>query len=195
MRWTSSSCPALRAARRSCTAVSVPEAPAPITATRQGARERSVTRSTDEVIYKVYRISRESGGQGKKAVAWDLGGRMKRQGDPRKRMSFAVIAALLLAALAATLGTGAATAQSPLPGGLGGSTAKDNPPPSDTGDLPVDPAWLANTLTRASTTSSVQNNLAPGAIDNRNQALTAWRDANAAAKAGKRKPPSPLARP
>src|SRR3954463_3921973 len=56
----------------------------------------------------------------------------------------------------------------------------------DPGDLPVNPEWLANTLTRASTTTSVQNNLAPRAVARRDAALAAYRAA---------KNPSPLARP
>ena len=35
------------------------------------------------------------------------------------------------------------------------------------GDLPIDPQWLANTLQRATTTTSVQNNTIPGAIQRR----------------------------
>ncbi|MEA2295624.1 MAG: hypothetical protein QOE86_3263, partial [Solirubrobacteraceae bacterium] len=35
------------------------------------------------------------------------------------------------------------------------------------GDLPVDPQWLANTLERASTTTSVKNNLTDDAIKRR----------------------------
>src|SRR3954466_15162366 len=58
--------------------------------------------------------------------------------------------------------------------------------PGDPGDLPVNPEWLSNTLTRASTTTSVQNNLAEGAIARRDAALAAYRSA---------KNPSPLAKP
>src|SRR3954453_14720223 len=68
-------------------------------------------------------------------------------------------------------------------------------PPSDTGDLPVNPEWLSNTLTRASTTTSVQNNLIDGAIANRDKALIAYKAAKARAKQGKGKAPSPLSRP
>src|SRR3954454_21172968 len=56
----------------------------------------------------------------------------------------------------------------------------------DPGDLPVNPEWLSNTLTRASTTTSVQNNLADRAVARRDAALAAYRRA---------KNPSPLARP
>src|SRR4051794_41758317 len=60
------------------------------------------------------------------------------------------------------------------------------PDPGDPGDLPVNPEWLSNTLARASTTTSVQNNLADGAAARRDTALVAYRRA---------KNPSPLARP
>src|SRR5437660_474706 len=63
--------------------------------------------------------------------------------------------------------------------------AAQNPDP---GDLPIDPQWLANTLQRASTTTSVQNNLIPGAIERRDKAIADWKAA----------PPStrdPLAKP
>src|SRR5947208_354494 len=59
-------------------------------------------------------------------------------GARRRRASALAAGAALLAALAAAHG---AAAQSP-----------------DPGDLPVDPQWLSNTLSRASTTTSVQNN-------------------------------------
>src|SRR3954469_13440053 len=81
----------------------------------------------------------------------------------RRRLAGAVMTTLALAAPAG------AAAQSP-----------------DPGDLPVNPEWLAHTLTRASTTTSVQNNLAEGAIARRDAALAAYRSA---------KNPSPLARP
>src|SRR3954466_13068029 len=58
--------------------------------------------------------------------------------------------------------------------------------PGDPGDLPVNPEWLSNTLTRASTTTSVQNNLADGAVPRRDAALAAYKRA---------RNPSPLARP
>jgi hypothetical protein len=58
------------------------------------------------------------------------------------------------------------------------------------GDLPVDPQWLANTLERASTTTSVKNNLTDDAIKRRDDAKAAY---EAALKAGKK--PSPLSKP
>jgi hypothetical protein len=105
---------------------------------------------------------------------------MKRQGVLRPRLwrtgvaIFAVIAVIALGAVAA----------------LGQA-----PSPSDTGDLPVNPEWLANTLTRASTTTSVQNNLLDGAIQNRDKALAEYKAARARAKTGKGKPPTPLSKP
>src|SRR4051812_23024889 len=60
------------------------------------------------------------------------------------------------------------------------------PDPGDPGDLPVNPEWLSNTLSRASTTTSVQNNLADGVVARRDAALAAYKRA---------KDPSPLARP
>src|SRR3954453_17794394 len=68
-------------------------------------------------------------------------------------------------------------------------------PPSDTGDLPVNPEWLSNTLTRASTTTSVQNNLIDGAIAKRDKALAESKAAKAKARGGKGKQPSPLSKP
>src|SRR3954467_2649782 len=103
---------------------------------------------------------------------------MKRQGVPRRRLgrlSGAIFAVLAVLA-------------------IGGSAASGQAPP-DTGDLPVNPEWLANTLTRASTTTSVQNNLTDGAIENRDKALAAYKAAKARAKKGKGKAPSPLSKP
>src|SRR3954463_8989793 len=102
---------------------------------------------------------------------------MTRQGVLRRRLGRTVGAIVLSLALGSTPASGQAQ------------------PPSDTGDLPVDPAWLSNTLTRASTTTSVKNNLADGAVERRNQAVAEWKQAKADAQAGKRKPPTPLAKP
>src|SRR4051795_4181795 len=86
----------------------------------------------------------------------------------RRRSAGAGLAALVIAGTAA----GAAHGQAPDPG--------------DPGDHPVNPEWLSNTLSRASTTTSVQNNLADGAAARRDAALAAYRAA---------KNPSPLAKP
>src|SRR3954467_5902979 len=86
----------------------------------------------------------------------------------RRRSAWAGLVALVIAGTAA----GRANGQGPDPG--------------DPGDLPVNPEWLSNTLSRASTTTSVQNNLADGAVPRRDAALAAYRRA---------RNPSPLARP
>jgi hypothetical protein len=81
----------------------------------------------------------------------------------------------------------------PVPGGgSGGSTGTSTTSstnPLDPGDLPINPEWLANTLERASTTTSVKNNTLPEAIDRRDQAIAAWKDAIAHGH------PNPLAKP
>jgi len=63
------------------------------------------------------------------------------------------------------------------------------------GDLPISPEWLANTLGRATSIGSVQNNLTPGAIERRDAAVAAWKAAQAAYKAGSAAQPDPLAKP
>jgi hypothetical protein len=63
------------------------------------------------------------------------------------------------------------------------------------GDLPIDPQWLANTLGHATHLGSVQNNTIPGAIERRDAAVTAWKAAQAAFKAGTGAQPNPLAKP
>ncbi|MCW2991561.1 MAG: hypothetical protein JWM73_2155 [Solirubrobacterales bacterium] len=65
----------------------------------------------------------------------------------------------------------------------------------DAGDLPLDPQWLSNTIQRASTTSSVQNNPIPGAIERRDKAIADWKAAQTAFDAGKGRQPNPLAKP
>src|SRR6478735_5305946 len=65
----------------------------------------------------------------------------------------------------------------------------------DGGDLPLNPEWLSNTLQRATTTTSVQNNAIPGAIARRDKAVAEWRAAQNAFAAGTGKRPSPLAKP
>jgi hypothetical protein len=77
---------------------------------------------------------------------------------------------------------------SPTDPGSGGGDSQTNP--LDPGDLPINPEWLANTLSRASTTTSVKNNTLPEAIERRDQAVAAWKDAVAHGKA-----PNPLAKP
>src|SRR3954453_20565855 len=65
----------------------------------------------------------------------------------------------------------------------------------DTGDLPIDPQWLVNTLGRATAPGEVKNNTIDGAIARRDKATAEWRAAQAAYKAGKRRQPDPLAKP
>src|ERR1044072_6320031 len=50
------------------------------------------------------------------------------------------------------------------------------------GDLPLNPEWLANTLTRATTTTSVKNNTSPETIARRDQAVAQWKAAVAQAQ-------------
>ena len=49
--------------------------------------------------------------------------------------------------------------------GSSGSSSDSSTNPLDPGDLPINPEWLANTLERASTTTSVKNNTLPEAIE------------------------------
>jgi hypothetical protein len=63
------------------------------------------------------------------------------------------------------------------------------------GDLPINPAWLANTLGRAVNIGSVKNNVTDGAIANRDKAVAEWKAAQAAFKAGTGPQPDPLAKP
>jgi hypothetical protein len=63
------------------------------------------------------------------------------------------------------------------------------------GDLPINPAWLANTLGRAVDIGSVKNNLTDGAIANRDKAVAEWKAAEAAYKARTGPQPDPLAKP
>src|SRR3954462_4346680 len=102
---------------------------------------------------------------------------MTRQGVLRRRLGRTVGAIVLSLAL----GSAAAFGQAQ--------------PPSAAGALPVNPEWLANTLTRASTTTSVQNNPVDGAIAKRDKALAEYKAAKAKARRGKGKQPSPLSKP
>src|SRR4051795_9927927 len=114
---------------------------------------------------------------------------------PRKRSAAVAVvctAALATGAMVAASGALGADPSDTL-GGLTGdttSTTSTEPSPTDPGALPVNPEWLANTLERASTTTSVKNNTIPGAITSRNQAVNAWNNASSKAKAD-----HPLAKP
>jgi hypothetical protein len=109
----------------------------------------------------------------------------RRPKGPRNRSAAVALmctAALATGALVAASGALGADPSNTL-GGLTGdttSTTSTEPSPTDPGDLPVNPEWLANTLKRASTTTSVKNNTIPGAIASRNQATKAWQDASKA---------------
>jgi hypothetical protein len=63
------------------------------------------------------------------------------------------------------------------------------------GDLPINPAWLANTLGRAVDIGSVKNNVTEGALARRDDAVARWKTAQAAYKAGNGPQPDPLAKP
>ena len=71
--------------------------------------------------------------------------------------------------------------------------AQDGP----SNDLPISPEWLSNTLTRAATPGSVQNNTVPGAIQRRDAAVAAWKSAVARYQRtrAKKDQPNPLAKP
>src|SRR4051812_36988960 len=77
-------------------------------------------------------------------------------------------------------------------GGTGGTgTGTDSTSnPLDPGDLPINPEWLANTLERATQTTSVKNNTSPEAIQRRDEAVAAWKQAVASGQN-----PDPLAKP
>lgn len=60
----------------------------------------------------------------------------------------------------------------------------------ETEDLPINPQWLVNTLSRATAIGTVKNNTIPGAIERRDQAAKEWREALAA-----KKKPDPRAKP
>jgi hypothetical protein len=63
------------------------------------------------------------------------------------------------------------------------------------GDLPINPAWLANTLGQAVNFGDVKNNTIDGAIARRDTAVAQWKAAQAAYKARKGAQPDPLAKP
>jgi hypothetical protein len=66
---------------------------------------------------------------------------------------------------------------------------------SGLGDLPINPAWLANTLGNATDIGSVKNNPIPGAVANRDKAVAAWKTAESAYEAKRGPQPDPLAKP
>lgn len=80
-------------------------------------------------------------------------------------------------------------------GTLGGGAQAQTPDPLDTGDLPINPEWLANTLGRAVKFNEVKNNTSPEVIARRDAAVAAWKDAEGKFEAKKGPQPSPLAKP
>src|SRR4051812_20346171 len=72
--------------------------------------------------------------------------------------------------------------------GLGApAAAQDNEP---LGDLPLNPEWLSNTLTRATAVGQVTNNPIDGAIERRDAAAAAYKQA-----VDSEQHPSPLSKP
>lgn len=79
--------------------------------------------------------------------------------------------------------------------GVAGSASAQSNGDDGLGDLPINPAWLANTLGNAVNIGSVKNNVTPGAITSRDKAVAEWKAAQAAYKAGTGPQPNPLAKP
>jgi hypothetical protein len=109
-------------------------------------------------------------------------------------MAWLLSSAATVAIAAAGLGASAAS-------GNAGSILDTTPsshatgsPGDQLGSLPVNPQWLVNTLQRASTTSSVKNNVTSDAIALRDKADTQWLAAEAKWKAHKGPEPNPLAK-
>ena len=94
-------------------------------------------------------------------------------GQPRSRRRSRFRSALMLAGVLACLGAITAAVAS----------GDSSPPPyldnlgNQIGDVPLNPEWLANTVSRASTTTSVKNNVIKGAINRRDKAEAAWKAA------------------
>jgi hypothetical protein len=74
--------------------------------------------------------------------------------------------------------------------GSSGTDSTSSSDPLDPGDLPINPEWLANTLERATTTTSVKNNTSQEALQRRDEAVAAWKNAVASGQN-----PNPLAKP
>jgi len=106
-----------------------------------------------------------------------------RDGGGRTRTRRSLWAGVLITGLIAAGAAGSASAQDSANGDTG------------LGDLPLNPAWLANTLGNATNLGGVKNNVTDGAIANRDKAVAEWKAAEAAFKAGSAAQPNPLAKP
>jgi hypothetical protein len=105
----------------------------------------------------------------------------KRDASRGRRGLLAGVLAAGLLAVGVVVGVPAAAGQSTDDTGLG--------------DLPINPAWLANTLGHATNFGNVKNNVIDGAIARRDKAVAEWKAAEAAYKAGTAPAPDPLAKP
>ena len=106
-------------------------------------------------------------GQRSEVLSQKTQGKGNRMRNHRRRKRAGWIAVLMV--LVGALGSGAVA--------WAGSSSDSGSP---VGNLPIDPQWLANTLQRASSTASVTNNTPAEAVTRRNQAVAAWKQAEAA---------------
>src|SRR3954451_8071559 len=91
---------------------------------------------------------------------------------PGKRVSLGLFSVLVLAITATVAASGA----------LAGSTGLGNSPTlpdlgGQVGDAPINPEWLANTVSRANTTTEGKNHTTPEAIERRDEAVADWKAA------------------
>src|SRR5436190_15619289 len=98
---------------------------------------------------------------------------------PRRRRAVLALAGMALGVGALVAASGALGSGSS--GGLGDQPFLDDPS-GQLGDLPVNPQWLANTVSRAATNDKVKNNTIPGAIERRNKAIADWNAAQSSYK-------------
>jgi hypothetical protein len=121
-------------------------------------------------------------------------GRRRRRG--RVALALVVLVAGGLTLTGAAFGSGNLVQNllAGIPNGQGGFGQSEFNDPG-LGDLPIDPEWLTNTVSRATTLTSVKNNTIPGAIAARDTAVAQWKAAESAYEAGTGPQPSPLAKP